>query len=139
MSVSSSRFEVFTDEEWERVQALLPSNEGRRGHPFGAHRRVVEGMAYRYRTGIPWRDLPRAQFGPWQPVWKRHRRYAGDGTWDRVLTHLLAEADAAGKIDWNVSVDATIARAHQHATNTTRPEQDTGGSRESQESRPDRG
>ena len=56
MSVSSSRFEVFTDEEWERVQALLPSNEGRRGHPFGAHRRVVEGMAYRYRTGIPWRD-----------------------------------------------------------------------------------
>lgn len=51
-----------------------------------------------------------------------------------MLIHLLAEADAAGKIDWNVSVDATIARAHQHATNTKRPEQDTGGSFESQES-----
>jgi transposase len=60
-------------------------------------------------------------------VWKRHRRYAGDGTWDRVLKRVLAEADAAEKIDWAVSVDATIARAHQHATNTTRPEQDTGG------------
>ncbi|GGO62284.1 hypothetical protein GCM10010910_12010 [Microbacterium nanhaiense] len=58
----------------------------------------------------------------------------GDGTWDRVLTRILAEADAAGKIDWAVSVDATIARAHQHATNTTRPEQDTGGGIESQES-----
>ena len=120
MSVSSSRFEVFTDEEWERIVPLLPSNEGRRGHPFGAHRRVVEGIAYRFRTGIPWRDLPREQFGPWQTVWKRHRRYAGDGTWDRVLIHLLSEADAAGKIDWNVSVDShhrsgAPARDEHHA------------------------
>ena len=46
---------------------------------------------------------------------------------------ILADADAAGKIDWNVSVDATICRAHQHGTNTTRPEQDTGGRVESQE------
>ena len=45
--------------------------------------------------GSPWRDLP-AEFGPWQTVWKRHRRFAGDGTWDRVLAALLADADAAG-------------------------------------------
>ena len=95
---------------------------------------MVEGIIYRYRTGIPWRDLPRERFGPWQTVWKRHRRYAGDGTWDRVLASLLADSDAAGKLDWRVSVDATIARAHQHATNTTRPEQDTGGWIELQES-----
>ena len=81
---------------------------------------MVEGIAFRYRTGIPWRDLRREQFGPWQTVWKRHRRYAADGTWDRVLTQVLAEADASGMIDWAVSVDATIARAHQHATNTRR-------------------
>ncbi len=106
--------------------AMDTSNEGRKGHPFGEHRKVVEGIAYRYRTGIPWRDLPREEYGPWQTVWKRHRRYAEDGTWDRVLTQILAEADAQGKIEWSVSVDATIARAHQHASNTTRPEQDTG-------------
>ena len=130
---------MFTDEQWARIEPLLPSNQGRRGHPFGDHRRVVEGIAYRYRTGIPWRDLPREQFGPWQTVWKRHRRYAADGTWDRVLTQVLAEADAAGMIDWAVSVDATIARAHQHATNTTRPDQDTGGRGESQGTAADRG
>ncbi len=95
-------------------------------------------MAYRYRTGIPWRDLPVEVFGPWQTVWKRHRRHAQDGTWDRVLAHVLAEADTAGRIDWRLSVDATIARAHQHATNTSRPDQDTGGSIESQEPRPER-
>lgn len=97
---------------------------------------MVEGIAYRYRTGIPWRDLPREAFGPWQTVWKRHKRFADDGTWDRVLAQLMAEADAGGDIDWTVSVDSTINRAHQHATNTPRPEQDTGGDVESQEARP---
>lgn len=118
---------MLSDAQWLRIAPLLPSNAGRRGHPFGNDRRVVEGIIYRYRTGLPWRDLPREQFGPWQTVWKRHRRYAAEGTWDRVLAALLAHADAAGKIEWTVSVDATINRAHQHATNTTRPEQDTGG------------
>ena len=94
---------------------------------WGTHRPVRGSSGYRYRTGIPWRDLPRSEFGPWQTVWKRHRRYAGDGTWDRVLSTLLAMADAEGRLDWTVSVDATINRAHQHATNTTRPDQDTGG------------
>ncbi len=88
---------------------------------------MVEGIVYRYRTGISWRDLPREEFGPWQTVWKRHRRYAADGTWTGCLGQILAEADAVGKVEWTVSVDATITRAHQHATNTTRPEQDTGG------------
>lgn len=76
---------------------------------------------YRYRTGIPWRDLPREAFGPWRTVWKRHRRYAGDGTWGRVLARTRADADAAGKIDWSVSVDAKVARAHQHATKQDPP------------------
>jgi transposase len=133
-SKSSSRFRVLNDEQWARLEPLLPSNEGCRGHPFRDNRRIVEGIMYRYRTGIAWRDLPRSEFGPWQTVWKRHRRYAGDGTWDRALQQLLTSADAAGEIDWDVSVDATIARAHQHATNTTRPDQNTGGFLELQES-----
>ena len=128
-----SRFRVFTDEQWARVEPLLPSNAGKRGHPFGDSRRVVEGIVYRYRTGIPWRDLPRDVFGPWQTVWKRHRRLAGDGTWDKVLAVLLAEADAAGKLGWQVSVDSTVNRAHQHGTNLTRAERGTGGIAESQE------
>jgi len=78
---------------------------------------------WRYRTGSPWRDLP-AEFGPWQTAWKRHHRFSSDGTWDRIYAENLADADAAGQIDWAVSVDSTINRAHQHATNLPR---DTGG------------
>jgi transposase len=80
---------------------------------------VVEGIIYRFRAGTPWRDLPPC-FGPWQTVWKRHRRFSEDGTWDRVQARLLAEADAAGELVWDVSVDSTINRAHQHGTNMTR-------------------
>ena len=101
-------------------RAVAAVERGASGAPVGDNRRVVEGIVYRYRTGMPWRDLP-GEFGPWQTVWKRHRRYAADGTWDRVLARIVAEADAAGKVDWRVSVDATITRAHQHATNTTPP------------------
>lgn len=124
-----TRDAVLSDEQWVRIESLMPSSRGRAGRPFQDHRRVVEGIIYRYRVGIPWRDLPDS-FGPWQTVWKRHRRFSGDGTWDQILTRLLAEADAAGLIDWEVSVDSTVNRAHQHATNLAR---DTGGPIELQE------
>ncbi|GAA1634704.1 hypothetical protein GCM10009806_00010 [Microbacterium flavum] len=91
---------------------------------------MVEAIVYRYRTGIAWRDLPEV-FGPWQTAWTWHHRMASNGTWDRALDKLTAAADAAGLIDWSLSVDSTIARAHQHATNTTRL---TGGWIELQES-----
>src|SRR5699024_3673366 len=65
MARTKSRFRQLTDEQWERIEPLLPSNSGRQGHPFRDNRKVVEGIIYRYRTGIPWRDLPREEFGPW--------------------------------------------------------------------------
>ena len=57
------------------------------------------------------------------PCSLRRGRHLGPG----LLRTIVADADAAGMIDWNVSVDATICRTHRHGTNTTRPEQDTGG------------
>ena len=125
-----SRRVVLTDAQWERISEVLPSSEGCVGRPFRDHRQVVEGIVYRYRTGVAWRDLPE-EFGPWQTVWKRHRRFSLDGTWDQLLTRLLADADAAGEIDWSVSIDSTINRAHQHAATLSR---DTGGTEELHES-----
>ena len=108
-----SRMAVLDDQMWARIEPLLPCSDGQRGRPFREHRQVVEGIVYRLRTAVPWRDLP-VEFGPWQTVWKRHNRFAKDGTWDRVLTALHVEADAAGRLDWTVSVDSTVARVHQH-------------------------
>lgn len=121
-----SRSAVLTDAQWTRIEPLMPSSDGLRGRPFRDHRQVIEGIVYRLRTGIAWRDLP-ASFGPWQTIWKRHRRFASDGTWDRIHASLVAQADARGELDWSVSVDSTVNRAHQHATNMTRAEALTGG------------
>lgn len=74
---------------------------------------------YRYRTGVAWRDLPK-RFGPWQTVWKRHHRFATDGTWDKLLTVIQSDADAAHRLDWNVSVDSSVIRAHQHSATAKR-------------------
>jgi transposase len=120
-----SRVAVLSDAQWARIEPLMPSSDGQRGRPFRDHRQVVEGIIYRLRTGIAWRDLP-ASFGPHQTVSKRHRRFSADGTWDRIHARLVAEADAAGQVDWTVSVDSTINRAHQHATTLARTERPTG-------------
>jgi transposase len=56
-----------------------------------------------------------ARYGPWQTVYGLFRRWQRDGTWQHSLTGLQAQADAKGVITWQVSVDSTVARAHQHA------------------------
>jgi transposase len=58
--------------------------------------------------------VPQA-YGPWQSVYGLFRRWQRDGTWAAVVTALQAAADAAGRIGWDVSVDSTVVRAHQHA------------------------
>ncbi len=125
-----TRGAVLTDEMWARIEPLLPPQKGRMGPPFRPHRQVVEGAIYRLRTGVPWRDLP-AEFGAWQTVHRRHYQWSADGTWDRVLAQLQADADARGQLDWAVSVDSTIARVHQHgataARSTSGPSSHTGG------------
>lgn len=114
-----SRFQTLSDAQWSLIEGMLPRPTGRPGRKFSDARLMVDAIVYRYRTGIAWRDLPEV-FGPWQTVWTWHHRMAADATWDTVLAKLTAAADAEGMIDWSLSVDSTIARAHQHATNTTR-------------------
>ena len=117
-----------TEGQWAVIGPLMPQVQGR-SRPYRDHRQVVEGIVHRYRCGIAWRDLP-DRFGPWQTVWKRHARFSRDGTWDKVLAAVIAHADAAGEVDWAVSVDSTVNRAHQHATNLPRAEIPTGGTGE---------
>ena len=115
----SPRYAVLSDAQWKQIAPLMPESAGKLGRSFKDHRLMTEGIIYRYRAGIPWRDLP-PQFGPWQTVRERHRRYSADGTWDKVFASLLTQADAAGLINWEVSVDSTVNRARQHGTNLPR-------------------
>jgi putative transposase len=113
---------VVSDEAWAWMEPLLPSSAGRRGGRWRDHRQVIEAIAWKYRTGSPWRELPE-QFGPWQTAYERLTRWNADGTWARLLARAHTEADAAGELDWLVAVDSTAVRVHQHGATARR----TGG------------
>ncbi|WP_432104030.1 IS5 family transposase [Streptomyces sp. bgisy091] len=108
-----------SDAEWERLRPFLPVSNRRCGR-WRDHRQVIDGILHRVRTGVQRRDLPE-RFGPRKTVYERHRLWSADGTWERLLQQVQAAADAAGEIDWDISVDSTIVRAHQHATGAHRP------------------
>ncbi len=97
------------DDQWVRIEGRLPGREGHVGGTARDNRLFVEAVLYRYRAGIPWRDLPE-RFGPWKAVHTRFSRWAASGVWGRVFAVLSAEAD-----DEYAMLDSTIVRAHQHS------------------------
>jgi transposase len=107
-----------TDKAWEQIVPRLPEN-GQRGQQWTDHRKVINGILWKLRTGAPWRDLP-PRYGPWQTCYDRFVRWRRDGTWDRLLAYAQTESDAVGEVKWEVSVDSTVARAHQHAAGARR-------------------
>jgi transposase len=84
------RFEL-TDQEWERLAPLLPAMTPGRGGRWRDHRQVLNGILFRVRSGVPWRDLPE-RYGPWETVYKRFARWQTDGTWARIEAALRTQA-----------------------------------------------
>jgi transposase len=112
--MTTHRHEV-TDQQWQRLQPLLPPQKPPTGRPAADHRRILNGILWLLRTGAPWRDLP-TRYGAWQTVASRFYRWCQAGVWDRLFTVVQQQADAAGQLDWALHfVDGTIVRAHQHA------------------------
>jgi transposase len=97
------------DDQWERIKHLLPGREGSVGVTATDNRLFVEAVLYRYRTGMPWRDLPE-RFGDGVKVHLRFSRWAKSGVWERVFQYLAADAD-----NEYAMIDSTIVRAHQHS------------------------
>jgi transposase len=108
-----------TDEQWAILAPLLPV--GRKpGRPRRwTLRQLIDGIRFRIRTGCPWRDVPE-RYGSWQSIYGLFRAWQLTGSWTAILTGLQALGEEAGLIDWTVSVDSTINRAHQHAAGARR-------------------
>ncbi|MGW2588623.1 IS5 family transposase [Streptomyces virginiae] len=103
-----------TDAQWARLEPLLPVG-GKPGRPrLWTRRQLIDGIRWRTRAGTPWRDVPE-RYGPWDRVYDLFRRWQRDGTWQWIFEQLRADADAKGLITWDLSVDSTVCRAHQHA------------------------
>ena len=107
------------DDQWERIRDLLPGREGYVGVTAKDNRLFVEAVLYRYRAGIPWRDLPE-RFGAWKKVHTRFCRWAKTGVWERIFRHLAGEADNEyavidtrdNSVTYRVSSHNVDARSH---------------------------
>ncbi len=97
------------DDHGERIEALLPGRKGTVGVTAQDNRLFVEAVLYRYRAGIPWRDLPE-RWGSWKNVHRRGSRWAARGIWERIFRTL-----ASGANNEYAMLDSTIVRAHQHS------------------------
>ena len=113
-TLAVTRRHDLTDSQWAALEPLLPAGRRPGRPPIWTKRQLIDGIRWRIRVGAPWRDVP-GEYGSWAAAHALFRRWQRDGTWTRILTALQAFADAAGRIVWDVSVDSTIARAHQHA------------------------
>ncbi len=80
------------DDQWERIQNLLPGRKGTVGRTAKDNRLFVEAVLYRYRAGIPWRDLPE-RFGDFRVVHTRFSRWSRSGVWERLFQALAEDAD----------------------------------------------
>ena len=97
------------DDQWERMKDHLPGSENWVGPTVADNRLFVEAVLYRYRAGIPWRDLPE-RFGDPIIIHNRYRRWCESNVWERVFQMLSQDAD-----NEYAMIDSTIVRAHQHS------------------------
>ncbi len=101
---------VISDELWAKIALLLPGEAEDPGATGRDNRRFVEAVLWRVRTGSPWRDLPQ-DFGNWNSVFKRLRRWAKAGVFERHFNAISDEPDLEHAL-----IDGTIVQAHQKAS-----------------------
>src|SRR3990167_10700256 len=97
------------DEQWKKIENLLPGRKETVGVTAKNNRLFVEAVLYRYRSGIAWRDLPE-RFGNFKVIHLRHTRWSKTGVWEKIFKVLSEDAD-----NEYAMLDSTIVRAHQHS------------------------
>ena len=101
---------LLRDDQWERIQGILPGKASDPGATAKDNRLFVEAVLWIARTGAPWRDLP-PQFGNWHSIYTRFSRWVKKGVWQRVIKAVTNDPDLEALL-----VDSTIVRVHQHGT-----------------------
>lgn len=115
------------EDQWEKIKNILPGRPDTVGVTAKDNRLFVEAVLYRYRAGIPWRDLP-ARFGDFRVIHTRHTRWSRTGVWKRIFELLSEDAD-----NEYAMIDSTIVRAHQHSAGAKKNSQKTNQSDEVKE------
>ncbi|GIV91255.1 MAG: hypothetical protein KatS3mg055_3773 [Chloroflexus sp.] len=92
------RYEL-TDEQYVLLEPSLPRMQRTDGHLWSDHRRALNGLLGKLRSGTPWRAIP-ARYGPWSSISDRYRRWCRAGWVTVLLGALRTELDARDQLDW---------------------------------------
>ena len=84
--------QVFTDAQRARFEAAIAAVRLRKARPRNEDRRMIEAIAWRLDNGAKWRSIP-AELGDWHHAYLRFRRWAASGVWDKIMAHVVAEAE----------------------------------------------
>jgi transposase len=104
-----------TNAQWEFIADIFPP-PAKTGRPPTDRRKVINAILWFLRAGSPWRDLPEAEFGPWETIYGLYDKWNADGTLDKILKRLRTACIDSGKIDEELwCIDGTIVRAHRCA------------------------
>jgi transposase len=104
-----ARRHALRDDQWERVERLLPGRKETVGVTAKDNRLFVEAVLYRYRAGIPWRDLPE-RFGPWKAVHPRFsRRALGNPTGLLLTPGQASDLEGADALSSDLKARALLA------------------------------
>jgi transposase len=106
---------LLDDGLWALIEPVLPpvtvGPQG--GRPRLDNRRVLTGILFVLKTGIPWEYLPQEMgCGSGMTCWRRLHAWQQAGVWKRVHHILLNRLRAADRIDWSRAVvDSASVRA----------------------------
>lgn len=87
-----------TNQQWQRLQLLLPKPSPKGGQPANQNCTVINGILWILRTGAPWRDLSDC-YGAWETVSGRFYAWRKRGVRQQILECLQQQADATGEFD----------------------------------------
>ena len=111
---------MLTDGLWAALEPHVRQAKRHKGGqpPQLPDRMFFEAVLYLARTGIPWRDLP-SEFGRWDAVSNRFRRWVTSGSLRRLFELLTADPPLGERR--RLLIDSTIVRAHAHAAGAAKP------------------
>lgn len=108
---------LISDELWEVVQPLLPPPKPRRfkypGRKPMDPRKILTGILYVLKSGIPWEMLPQELgYGTGMSCWRYLHAWQKQGVWQHIHKVLLSKLREADKIDFTRAiVDSSSVRA----------------------------
>ena len=101
---------LISERQWTKIYEIINGAEGIYSRQEKETRLFIEAVTWICRSGAQWRLLPK-EYGDWNTVFKRFRRWSKKGIWQKLMRVLAEDAD----IEWGM-IDSTIVRAHSCST-----------------------